>query len=314
MGDVGRSPRSPSAAVVIVNWNTREFLRACLRSVESYPPSGPYRVFVVDNASADGSADMVAEEFPTTTLIRNQANLGFARACNQAIEHTSEDVVILLNSDAEVLEGALDAVIDAAARWCRPVAGRLLNPDGTLQPSCFRFPGLGRDLIEAVYLHRLLPRSWRGRLLWGGYWDHDSECTVEWAIGAFLAVPRRALDAAGLLPEEYELFGEDMEWCWRLREAGFPVRFLPSAEVVHHGNRSAGLREPAWRVRRTHAAQDRFLEAHYGRVHADAIRAAQRLGYRVRRRLLPLIGRGDDGRRYDQILSALEADTDEEPL
>jgi hypothetical protein len=236
--------------------------------------------------------------------------LGFAKANNQAIRLTQSDSILLLNSDAEVTEGALDVALEALGRTGKPIAARLVNPDGSLQYSCFRFPRLSVEFVEAFYLHRLLPRRVQGRILLGGYWVHDRAREIDWALGAFLMVPRDALEIAGLLPEDYPLFGEDMEWCWRLREAGFPVLYFPGAEVIHHGNQSAGLRTPEWRVRMTHEALARYLRAHHSPFMARTIWNVRWLGYAIRAGIFTVLGvpspvRRRMAREYWRILRAL---------
>ncbi len=308
--DSGRRD-APELAIVIVNWNTRELLRACLDALAQHPAGVPAEIWVVDNASEDGSADMVASEYPDIRIIRNADNVGFSAANNQAIRETEARFVLLLNSDAEVTADALDRALDACREKNTAVAARLLNPDGTLQHSCFRFPRLTPDVVEAFYLHKLLPTGVRGRVLLGGYWSHEEERTVDWAIGAFLMVPREAIDRAGALSEDYFLFGEDMEWCYRLREAGFPIVFVPDAEVVHHGNQSATQRAPEWRIRRTHQAKYRFCDDHFSPARARLQRVIDRAGYRVRRELFRFLGMWSPARKamgedYAFILRAMD--------
>lgn len=296
--------------MVIVNWNTRELLRACLRSVELHPPSVSFEVWVVDNASSDGSADMVAAEFPGVVLVRSSTNDGFSAANNRAIRGTRARFVLLLNSDAEVLPGALERAYHRAVESGNVIAARLRGADGRLQHSTFRFPAPLVDFVEALYLHRLLPKGIRGRWLLGGYWEHDSPRIVGWALGAFLLVPREAVEAAGALPEEYFLFGEDMEWCYRLHRAGFPVEFRPDVEILHHGNESAGQLPPEWRIRRTHEAKWDFLRLHFGSRRAAVLRWVHLLGYRVRVALFrTLPGRKADAEYYEGLLRAVCART-----
>ncbi len=307
----------PDLSVVIVSWNTRELLRACLRSLEACGEGLELEVWVVDNASDDGSADMVEGEFPGVRLVRNEKNRGFAAANNQALRRARGRHALLLNPDTEVTPGALRRAVDEAEARDAAVAARLLDPDGTLQHSCFRFPRLGVDLLEALYLHLLLPERLRGRLLLGGHWDHDEAREVDWVVGAFLLVPRQALDEAGLLPEEYFIFGEDMEWCWRLARAGYPVRYLPVAEVVHHGNQAAGRRSPAWRIRRTHATKYRFCRARYGRLRTLLHRLVDLTGYGIRAAAFTLMGlasprRRRQAREYRAIMATLLGPATEE--
>jgi len=297
-------------AVVVVSWNTRDLLRSCLASLRAEADALSLDVWVVDNASEDGSAEMVEAEFPEARLLRTGENVGFAAANNRALRRIDAPFVLLLNPDTEVREGALERALEAARDRTTTVAARLLNPDGSLQHSCFRFPRLGVDLLEALYLHLLLPRRIRGPLLLGGHWSHDEAREVDWALGAFLLVPGTAVEDAGLLPEEYPLFGEDIEWCWRLGRAGYPVRYCPDAEVVHHGNQAAGRRPPEWRIRRTHATKYLFCRRHYGPVRALLHRGVDLLGYTVRAVLFTLLGLVSRRRRaqageYRRILRVL---------
>lgn len=306
----GPHPIGASVCVVIVNWNTRDLLHACLESLRRFPASEPTEIRVVDNGSTDGSVEMVRADFPEVILHEPGDNLGFSKANNLAIEATAAEVVVLLNPDAEVRAGALDRAI-AEVRRGFTVAARLLNPDGSLQHSCFRFPRPWTEWMEALYLHRLLPQGLRGRVLLGGYWDHAERRTVDWALGAFMAVSRTAIESAGPLPEEYFIFGEDQEWCWRLHRAGFPVVYLPEAEVIHHGNQAGIQLDPAWRIRKTHAGQDRFLLAHFGPIRRLLIRGASKTGYRVRSLVLSILGRRAEAAAYRHILDVLRTPEDE---
>lgn len=302
----------PAICVVVVNWNTRELLHACLASLHKFPASEPIEVRVVDNGSTDASVEMVRRDFPDAILHEPGENLGFSKGNNLAIGETSADVIILLNPDAEVREGTLDRTVELARKGFT-VAARLLNPDGSLQHSCFRFPGLWVDWFESLYLHLLLPKSLRGRLLLGGHWDHAERRTVDWALGAYLAVPRAAIEAAGPLPEEYFIFGEDQEWCWRLHRAGYPVLYLPDAEVIHHGNQAGAQLEPAWRILKTHDGQDRYLAAHHSRPVAALIRLGRMTGYRIRALALRVLGRGEEAEGYRHILEVLATRPAESP-
>lgn len=305
-----RSGAAPDLSIVIVSWNTRELLRTCLESIEAFSGDLDLEIRVVDNGSDDGTADMVEAEFPGVLLIRNPDNRGFAAANNQALRKATGRHLLLLNPDTKVEPGALETAVGAAEAWKTTVAARLLNPDGTLQHSCFRFPSLWVDLLEAVYLHHLLPGGIRGRLLLGGYWPHDEAREVDWALGAFLLVPRAAVEEAGLLPEEYPLFGEDMSWCWRLGRAGYPVRYCPDARVVHYGNQSAGQQPPAWRIRKTHATKRIFLGERFGPLRALIHRWIDVLGYAIRATLFTIMGawsrrRRAMGREYRTILGVV---------
>lgn len=230
-------------SVVIVNWNTRELLRACLAS---FPASPRHRteVIVVDNASQDGSVEMVEAEFPDVRIIRNRENRGFAAANNQGFEIARGRHVLLLNSDTEVIGHVVDDCIDwLDARPDTAVMGcRIENPDGSLQPSCFRDFGLVDLAIIAAGLHRLRRPNWivqrAGRQMMRE-WDRTDERDVDVVPGCFMLVRREAMDAVGILDEAFFFYGEEADWCHRFRDAGWRVRFAPLPAVIHHGGASS---------------------------------------------------------------------------
>jgi GT2 family glycosyltransferase len=201
-------------------------------------------IHVVDNASADESAEMVRQEFPNVDLIRNQINVGFAAACNQSLRRAGGRYWLLLNSDTELRSGALDALVrfmDATPRAGLTTA-RLLNPDGTPQHCAQRIPGIGLTLLEASRLHKLLDVTRRGRLLLGPYWTYDRAIRVGWTWGTALIARRHAVEQVGLLNENLFMYGEDLDWCLRMRRNGWEIWFCPEAEVIHYGAQSARQR------------------------------------------------------------------------
>ena len=229
-------------SVVIVSWNTKDLLRDCLASVEAEfaraAPGLRGDVWVVDNASPDGSGAMVAAEFPRVRLIQNADNAGFARANNQAIKQSEGRWVVLLNSDTVVQEGAFAALLAAgeASPSVGVVGPLLLNGDGTIQRSWSRFVGplrefLGRhDRSEAppVLRESPLPPA-----------QSVPPCDVGWVSGACLMARRAAVEAVGLLDEGYFMYCEETDWCLRFRRGGWKVRLVPDARVVHLGGQSS---------------------------------------------------------------------------
>ncbi len=202
---------------------------------------------MVDNASQDGSADMVRTAFPQVVLIANTTNRGFAAANNQGIAAARGRYVLLLNSDTLILDGAIDKTIDFAEAHTEAaaVACRVLNPDRTWQPTCFMFPSALNLLIGALYLNKVFPRSrfWgRERMTW---WDGLEARVVDVVTGCFILVRREAIDQVGVLDESYFMYGEEADWCYRFRKAGWKVLFTPSAQIVHLGGvSSAQLKGP----------------------------------------------------------------------
>ncbi|HIE51062.1 MAG TPA: glycosyltransferase family 2 protein [Armatimonadetes bacterium] len=218
-------------AVIIVNWNSAELLCDCLASIYAAPPRHPFVVVVVDNASQDDSVARVRAEFPQVHLLVNSRNLGFAAANNRALREVPTQVAVLLNPDCRVQSGSLDALVDFLLT--HPEAGavgpRLTFPDGRLQPTGTPHPTLKRFFLEVTGLYRL----WTPDLNFDPQRDYGQTTEVEVISGACLAVRREVLQTVGLLDEGYFLFYEDLDWCLRMRQAGWKIYYLPRAQVIH---------------------------------------------------------------------------------
>jgi GT2 family glycosyltransferase len=246
-------------SIVIVSWNTRQFLRKCLASIEQNPPEGPFEVLVVDNASSDSSAEMVRSRFPQVRLIANQKNAGFAAANNQAIHISRGAYVLLLNPDTEVKPGALQTLV--AFMDDHPQAGgagaRLLNPAGSadeepsLQPSSSPAPGLGREFARLFHLPGVRADGYYEM----SGWDLGTPRLVEVLLGACLLVRRSVLDQIGLLDEGYFIYSEETDLCTRIRRAGYQLFWVPQAQVIHSGGQST-----------RQAAEDMFLQLYQSKV------------------------------------------------
>jgi hypothetical protein len=200
-----------------------------------------FEVIVIDNASSDGSPEMVEENFPQITLIENLENQGFAAANNQGIAVARGRYVLLLNSDTVILDNAIAKMVtfaddhnDATIIGCR-----VLNPDRTLQPTCFMFPSLLNMLLSTTYLYKLFPKSHffgRERMTW---WDRDDVREVDVVTGCFMLVRRKAIKEVGLMDEKFFMYGEETDWCYRFKKAGWKILFTPDAEIVHFGGQSS---------------------------------------------------------------------------
>jgi GT2 family glycosyltransferase len=222
-------------AVAVVSWNTCELLERCLRSFEPEHERGMAEVWVVDNASDDGSADMVAEKFPWVKLVASEDNLGFGKAVNLVADRTSTAWVAPANADIAVRPGALDTLLEAAERDPRAgaVAPRLVLPGGNTQHSVYAFPSIPFALVLQTGAFRL----WRGlgdRMAFPGHWDTERARRVPWAVGAFMIVRREAWDQAGGFDERQWMYAEDLDLGWRLRQAGWFTRYEPRAVVDHY--------------------------------------------------------------------------------
>lgn len=264
--------------VTIVSWNTKGLLRSCLQSVARSSTKSSFEIHVVDNASTDGSLEMVRTEFPEAHLIANTENVGFARANNQSWHESRGRYWLLLNSDTVVRPGALDALIEFMDSHARAglATARVVNPDGTPQFCAQREPGVGLTLLEATRLHKLLPRRIRGRLLLSTYWSYDEPIRLGWAWGTALVARREAVEEAGPLAEEFFMYGEDVEWSLRMRRMGWEVWFCPEAEVLHYGGRSAAqVWSDAGRERVILDGIYRAVERHHGRIYVGVLHATR---------------------------------------
>ncbi|MEJ5297383.1 MAG: glycosyltransferase family 2 protein [Armatimonadota bacterium] len=223
-------------STIIVSFNTRDLLRDCLLSVLQETSHLQHEIIVVDNASGDGSPDMVREQFPEVRLIACAENLGFARANNLAIPQAKGDVVVLLNPDTVVKDRALERLVDYLRS--HPEVGAagpdLPQPSGVLQvAACGYRPTLWRVFCQYFFLTRLFPRAhlFRGMNLPAGVYHEP--VPVEWLSGACLAVPKKVWDDVGLMDESWFMFAEDMEWCERALRRGYQLHYLPDVTVYH---------------------------------------------------------------------------------
>ena len=226
-------------SIVIVNWNTCDMLRNCLASI---PGNRGLRteVIVIDNASKDGSAAMVATEFPGVRLIQNSANLGFATATNQGLRIAGGRHLLLLNSDTLVNGNVLadsvrymDAHPDVGMMGCR-----VLNEDGTTQMTCSRFPSFLNLLLQTFGLNRLeRPRCLQRYQMLD--WERDDEREVEVISGCYLLARRETVTEIGLLDESFFLYGEETDWCRRCAKAGWKLVFAPVGSIIHFGSGSS---------------------------------------------------------------------------
>lgn len=236
-------------AVVIVSWNVRELLLTCLRSLRQDLEQSNLQaeIWVVDNASEDGTPAAVAEQFPDVRLLASTENLGFARGNNLVLRQIVQGswapsrYMWLLNPDTEVLAGATQTLIEFMDQEPRAgIAGPLLlHADGALQHCAFRFPGLVQLTFD---LFRLPPRLYDTRLN-GRYpvrtYVRGKPFLVDHPLGAAMMVRTEAVAQVGLLDERYAMYCEEIDWCWRMRRAGWLAYCVPAARVVHHGGRSA---------------------------------------------------------------------------
>jgi GT2 family glycosyltransferase len=257
-------------SVVIVNWNTRELLANCLESIYNSPPPFSFDVIVVDNASSDGSADMVRNLFPQVKLLQNQENAGFARATNQGIGLAEAKYTLLLNPDTIVLPGALQELVGFMEDYPEVGASgsRVLNPDGSLQTSCYVTPTLGRELIRLFHLEAIFP----GSAYRMDRWETNVPRQVEIIQGDCLLLRKAALDQVGLLDERYFIYSEDVDLCYRLQQASWVLYWVPQAQVIHYGGQST-----------RQVAAEMFIKLYQGKLMYFRMHHGERVafGYKV---------------------------------
>jgi len=253
-------------SICIVNWNTNDMLRDCLASIAAYPPAEqPVQVIVVDNASTDGSADMVRAEFPSVRLIANTLNAGYAAGNNQAIHESKGDYVLLLNPDTVMLA---DTLTNALAFFAsHPDAGAVgicqLEPSGATQLSLRSFPTPEAVLWEAVGARRIFPKSRRFGAYRMSYFDYETDTECDQPMGTFLLTSRAVIEKVGGMDEKFPLFFNDVDWCWRIKEAGWKVYYTPSARIVHYGGCGTKQAPKPAMIRESHRSLIRFYEKHY---------------------------------------------------
>ncbi|MGH7496766.1 MAG: glycosyltransferase [bacterium] len=254
-------------SIVIVNYNVREFLRQMLLSLR--PALRPLRaeIFVVDNASDDGSVDMVQSQFPECTVLANEENLGFAAANNLALRRARGRYLVLLNPDTVVQEDTFTALREFMNHHPHTgMAGcRVLNPDGTLQLACRRsFPTPWVAFTKLSGLSRLFPRSrWFGRYNLT-FLPEDETCEVEAISGSFMVARRETVEQVGLLDEDFFMYGEDLDWCYRIRSAGWQIHYYPGTQIVHFKGESS-RRSSFDSLRLFYQSMGLFVQKHFRR-------------------------------------------------
>ncbi len=228
-------------SIIIVNWNTRQILRNCLESVYEQTGGLSFEVIVIDNNSADGSCRMIRRYFPDVVLIKNCQNKGFAAANNQGIRIAKGRYVLFLNSDTLILDRAVTKIVSFADEnpEAAIVGCRVLNPDRTPQSTSFMFPSIVNMMLSSSYLYKLLPESrffGRERMRWC---SNKRVKEVDVVTGCFMLARRQAIEKVGLMDEAFFMYGEETDWSWRFKEAGWKVLLAPVGEIIHFGQQSS---------------------------------------------------------------------------
>lgn len=284
----------------------------CLESVANNISSlerSKVQVIVVDNASSDGSVELLREQFPWVVLIENQENIGFARANNQAILLSTGNYMVLLNSDTELQAGALSSLLECISGHpdVGAVGPRMLNPDGTLQNSYGDLPSIW-DEILGPYRFDIFTKPW-GRVgsMMKPDLGHSLPRDVDRVSFACTMIRRSALEAVGLLDERFQFYSEDYDFFKRLKDSGWRVRFCPTAQVMHHWAGSSKMRSE-WALRQLYRSKRLYVAKHFGRRHEAILRIGVFLRLTTKMILAylsrPILG-GEACREYQRYRSVL---------
>lgn len=269
-------------SIVIVNTNEWKVLRPCLVSVFTQTTGLSFEVIVVDNASTDGSRDMLAREFPNVQVISNSRNLGFAASNNRGFKVAQGDYVLMLNPDTEILDGAIQKTVDFLER--HPNAGiaacRLVFADGSLQRSLYTFPGIWNIFCETTFLSKVFPHT----KLFGNYtlthFDYGEERQVDAVCGAYLLMRKEVLNRVGLLDEQFFMYTEEVDLCYRAKKEGFEVWFSPAGTVIHHwgGESASNRRVILWSM----GSQMLFFQKHFTGIERSLVMGLKYAGILIR--------------------------------
>lgn len=254
----------PKISIVIVNWRTPELLRGCLNALGNDEHKDSFELYVVDNASGDESLSILSNEFSYVNVLVNEDNVGFSKACNQVIPKAKGEYVLLLNPDTVVIDNAVSkmaAFLDNNPEY-GAVGPKILNEDGTLQLACRRaFPSPAAAFFRLTYLSKLFP----GHPLFAKYnmtyIDPEKAASVDALSGSCMMVRKNVIDKIGLLDEDIFMFGEDIDWCWRIKQAGWQIFYNPQA-VIYHSHGAASRLRPIGTTFDLHTGMEVFYRKH----------------------------------------------------
>ncbi len=261
---------APVLSIILLSWNVRDLLRKCLASLPLN--NAAVEIIVVDAASADGSADMVRAEFPAVRLLAATENLGYTRGNNVGLAAAAGQYLLILNPDTEVVDDALAQM--QAYLAAHPQVGvlgpQLIHPDGRVQSTRRRFPTLAVALFESTWLQPLAPRVWLDRYYARDLPD-DAIAEVDWTMGAALMTRRAVYAQVGGFDEGFFMYSEEVDWCRRVKAAGWQVVYFPPARIIHHAGRSSDQVPAATHIR-FNTSKVRYFRKYHGALAAEVVR------------------------------------------
>lgn len=267
-------------SILVVNYNTCQLTVDCLRSVYASKTEYRYEVILIDNNSSDDSVAVISEQFPQARLIENTQNTGFAKANNQGMEIAQGRYILLLNSDTIVQQDTLQTMV--AFMDNNPLTGaagcKVILPNGSLDKACRRgFPTPSASFYYAFGLSKLFPDNPRFNQYQLGYRDPDQEYPVDCLVGAFMLVRRETVEQVGGLDEDFFMYGEDIDWCYRIKQAGWGIHYYPRTQIIHVKGGSARKR-PVKIIYEFHRAMILFHRKHYRSKYSIFVNGAVYLG------------------------------------
>ncbi len=271
---------TPEITIAIVLHNSAGALPGSLDSIRAAVESGWAELVAVDNASPDDSVAVLTGILPSAKVVRLEENRGFAAGANAALARATGRYLLLLNPDVRVPDAGLESLVAWMDRHLQVgvTTPDLVKADGTWEAPGRAMPSVARSLLELTRLHRLLPRGVRGRVLRGPYWTGGDQLDAGWVPGAAMVVRPAAIDQVGPLREDLFMYGEDIEWCWRMRQAGWRVGVCSAVSFIHDTGSSA---RATWgdteTERRVAAGVDRACRIVYGKPHARLLAAVTAL-------------------------------------
>lgn len=254
-------------SIILLNYNTFELTGKCIESILTHTKDVSYEIILLDNASTEKDPIAFKQRFPSLHLIQSKTNLGFAKGNNEAIKSAKGQVILLINSDTELLEDSISICYKELLQEDKNgvMTCRLVYPNGNTQHNCQSFPSLSKFVFEKLRLHKLVGQQRRSKILQGFFWDHEKPGKPDWVWGTFFMFRATLLQKLPekKLNEDYFMYVEDMKWCFDIRQAGFDVCYSPSTKIVHHSGGSAGNTNELVLLNQTH-----FINKNYSRLKA----------------------------------------------
>ncbi len=252
---------------IIVNWNARELLEKCLLSIINAGSHFNFEIIIIDNASEDGSIEMMRKKFPRINLIANTKNLGFAAGVNQGIKQARGEYIVLLNPDVEIMESTVENLLEEFEKSTDYgiVGGKIKNEDGSIQPSVRAFPDVFSQVLISLKLKHIFNSRAIGRYLAQNF-DYEKRQEVDQVMGAFFAIRRKVIEQIGMMDERFFLWFEEVDFCKRAKDAGWKIIYAPKTELVHLGGKSFGQISSAKRQMIFNKSLRHYMRKHKGPI------------------------------------------------